>query len=300
MQKVDLCISTSNGPQTYKSILSVFSQAFSDFVDFKIISDTSQARSDCLLFYHNSYNGKWECKNKLGLHFLHDTMTMHMRESFFGENSIQKKYVPVANCGLMRDLFYERRLSSFPNMDKKVEVCKNYPDWSMANCKNSTKSGYLWLTRISSVEKIKVYANFIDFCKKNNIVPTVVSAVEPPYLNQDIDWIRFIDYNCIGAFVSQFEYGFGIGRSALDMSVCGLKVIVCGHKISDGIDESTIEKHMYSNFNSHATETTRTIKELVETATASKDLVLSIMTKDSMISEIEEICNKYGTSLKGG
>lgn len=272
--KISICINCKKHG-CYNGILKSQESVLSKKYDISIIDSIEKSSDSDVLLLHSSKSPKEESKVKNKSKFNHKTRTLGPANMF-----VNNKFKCVANSEIMRDICIEKYGKLF-----KIFVVHNYPDWNFAkyNCKNNGR--YLWLGNLYSNKNI-FFFEFYNYCKKIGIKPTIVSLIKPQ-IDCEINYVESINYDDLPEFISEFEYGFGVGRSILDMALCGLKIIPIGEFKSELIREDNIGLHISSNFNSILTRTNKPIVELIENSKSIKDLILNTMTKDKLLEELE-------------
>lgn len=218
------------------------------------------------------------------------------------------EYTIVANSGICKDIFndkYQNGITKSYGEDENSPfgagevrlvspqscslILDNYPVWSWESYKRQPTKNIVWMGNVTDVKE-NMYIEFIDYCKTNNIKPTVLSHRKPS-IDYPIDHISHITHNDLPKFLTQFEYGVGVGRSYLDMAILGLKVINAGNNKGDQTTEQNIQNKIYENFATHQYPTTKSFSELVATAVPINDLIASELSKTRFLNQVETIIN---------
>ena len=218
-------------------------------------------------------------------------------------NNLNYDILYVTNSKLSMDIFNSTYENEFDQSKLTIPIghvipkqscnlyLNNYPIWSWSTITNIPSKNIVWVGMISG-DKGSVYSEFISYCKSNNITPTVVSKkITPPDLGWNIDYVPFVPNDELPQFLTQFEYGVGVGRSYLDMAVLGLKVINAGVNKGDQTTEFNIQNKIYENFATHQYPTSKSFDELVGDAVSIRDLIMSELPKTRFQNQFEAIIN---------
>lgn len=278
-RKISICldIKLSSIRNCYIGVSKSFYIALKDKYNVDII-DLAKNASDILLF-HNSIDNNNTMSNALHkFMFCHNTMQLGIRaDCYYGH------YKCIANSEIMRDTFHKKHGHPF-----EVGIVHNFPNWELRDLYQSRK-GIVWLTKLYP-HTLSVFREFVDFCKWRGVIPSVVSSIAPPKDTMPfINLIPRVEYCDLEDFLNTFEFGVGIGRSALDMSLCGVKTTVAGIYIPEPIGEDTVENHIKSNFNSILNRSEFSFEEVFCQSKKTRELIMETMSPNRMLCEIEKI-----------
>ena len=243
---------------------------------YEFVSRSEDAND--ILFYHYASTPSTATSAKDRFLFCHDTQRLGPRQA-----CLEEGYSCVANSELMRDMFYKKHGHVFD-----VSVVHNHPDWALGKKSSNKRSGAIWLGRVNKYTKA-TYLKVAQCLLEKNIPLTVVSNRIPPITKNNVLFLEKVRYCDLYDLLSQYEFGFGIGRSILDLSACGVKSMVAGTVLGTALVNEQIASLAKTNWTGVGQTWEGTVSDLMDYAQLSRDALFETMSPKNLIREIENM-----------